>query len=256
MSTKFKYLGFGGFLITSGKGTNVIIDPYIDENKWCPLKVKDLNRIDFILISHAAFDHFGDAAEIALEFKCPIICGGDSKMLLLEKGVPAEQIIETVWGLTIKAAGIKVRAVESHHRSVAKLKDGTLVSAVPLGFMIYLDDETRIYNASDTAIFSDMKLYGELYKPQVGLINVTMDNVFDFLPTYYSGEMSAYESALAAQWLNLEYAVACHYVDKNGDDVQKFVRLLKDMASDKEPYVKPIAMDPGEVFEFKSKDEL
>jgi len=251
MSTKFQFLGIAGFLITSAKGTKVLIDPYMNDSRWCPLKVKDLDQVDLMLISHAAFDHFGDAAEIAIKFKCPVICGGDSKLLLLEKGVPAEQITETVWGLTVKASGISVRAVESHHRSVAKLKDGTIVSAIPLGFMIYLDDETRVYNASDTAIFSDLKLFGELYKPQVGLINVTVANVFDFLPTYYTGEMSAYEAAMASQWLNLEYAVACHYVDKNVDDVQKFVRLLNDMASDEEPYVKPIAMDPGETFEYK-----
>lgn len=250
MGTRFTYFGFAGFKITTDKNTRVLIDPYMNENKWCPIKVNDLDRVDLLLISHAAFDHFGDAAEIALKFKCPIICGGDSKMLLIEKGVPADQIVETVWGLTVKESGIKVRAVESHHRSAAKLIDGSIVSAVPLGFIIYLDDGTRIYNASDTAIFSDLKLYGELYKPHVGLINVTMDNVFDFLPTYYTGEMSAYEAALAAKWLNLDYAIACHYVDKNGEDVKKFIELLNDMTSDEESYVKPIALEPGEEFDY------
>lgn len=251
MSTKFQFLGIAGFLIISAKGTTVLIDPYMNDNKWCPLKVKDLDKVDLMLISHAAFDHFGDSAEIAIKFKCPVICGGDSKLLLIEKGVPPDQIIETVWGVTVKASGILVRAVESHHRSFVKLKDGTIVSAIPLGYMIYLDDGTRVYNASDTAIFSDLKLFGELYKPQIGLINVTVANVFDFLPTYYTGEMSAYEAALASKWLNLEYAIACHYVDKTVDDVQKFIKLLNNMTSDEELYVKPIAMKPGEIFEYE-----
>ncbi len=253
MSTKFQYFGFGGFLITSGKGTNVLIDPYLDDNKWCPIKTNNLEKVDLILLSHPAFDHIGDTAKIALKFKCPVICGVDSKQVLLEDGVPEKQIVQIVWGLTVKFSGIMVRAVESHHGSSAKLKNGTIVTGVPLGFIIYMDDGTRVYNSSDTAIFSDMKLFGELYKPNVGLINITMDNVFDFFPTFYSGEMSAYEAALAAKWLGLEYAVACHYVDVNGPDVQRFIRLLNDMTSDNEPYVKPVALAPGEIFEYNQK---
>ena len=248
MSTKIRFLGFSAFLITTSKGINILIDPYLNDNPSSPLRVKDLLKVDLILVSHGAFDHIGDTAEIATKFRCPVICGSDSKLLLIEKGVPSKQLIETVWGLTVKAVGIKVRPVESHHRSAVKLKDGSIVSALPLGFIIYLEDEVRIYNASDTGIFSDMKLIGELYKPHIGLINVTIENCFDFLPEFLNGEMTPYEAAIASQWLNLEYAIACHYTKKDCSDIEQFIRLLENMKTENKSYTIPVALDPGEEF--------
>ena len=251
MSTRIRFLGFSTFLITTSENKIILIDPYLNDNPSTPLKVNDLVKVDLILVSHGAFDHFGDTAEIAQKFECPVICGGDSKLLLIEKMVPAKQLIETVWGLTVKAAGIKVRPVESHHRSAVKLKDGSIISALPLGFIIYLEDGTRIYNASDTTIFSDMKLIGELYKPHIGLINVTIENCFEFLPEFLNGEMTPYEAAIASQWLNLEYAIACHYTKRDCPDVKQFVELLENMRSEDRPYTKPIALNPGEEFVYE-----
>lgn len=248
MSVKLRFLGFSAFYITTEEDKRILIDPYLDDNAASPLKVKDLEKVDLILVSHGAFDHLGETAQIAKKFNCPVICGGDSKLLLIEKGVPEELIIETVWGLMVEQCGIRVRPVESRHRSAVKLKDGQMVSALPLGFVIYLEDGTRIYNASDTALFSDMKLIGELYKPNIGLMNVTIENCFDFLPEFLTGEMTPYEAALASQWLGLEYAIACHYTKRDCKDVNQFVELLNNMKNEDKPYVKPVAMDPGEEF--------
>lgn len=254
MSTKFRFLGFSAFYITTGSNTRILIDPYLNDNHASPVKANGFDKVDLILVSHAAFDHLGDTAEIAIKHKCPVICGGDSKLLLLERGVPASQLIETVWGLTVKAAGIRVRPVESRHRSATKLKDGTFVTALPLGFIIYLEDGTRVYNASDTALFSDLKLIGELHKPHIGLMNVTIENCFDFLPEFLTGEMTPYEAALASQWLGLDYAIACHYTKKDCTDVNQFVQLLDQMRNEGKPYVKPLAMNPGEEFSYEKKD--
>ena len=252
----FQFLGFAAFLITTETGKKILIDPYIDKNPVSPLKTKNFSNqgdLDLLLISHAAFDHLGDAAEIALKTGCPVICGGDSKALLLERGVPAKQIQETVWGLTVEAGGIRVRPVESRHRSGCTLQNGMFVSAIPLGFIIFLEDGTKVYNASDTAIFSDMKLIGEFYKPDVGLINVTIENDFDFLPTYLTGEMTAEEAALASRWLDLDYAVACHYTRKNCPDIELFIKLLTEAREKGHSRVKPVALEPGEIFTFNKR---
>lgn len=251
MSTTFRFLGFSTFYITTADDKRILIDPYLDNNPASPLKHDGFDRVDLVLVSHAAFDHLGETAKIALRYGCPVICGGDSKLLLMEQGVPAAQIIETVWGLTVQAAGIRVRPVVSMHRSSARLQDGRVVSAIPLGFVLYLADGVRVYNASDTALFSDMKLIGELYKPQVGLLNVTIENCFDFLPEYLTGEMTPYEAALAAQWLGLEYAVACHYTQRDCPDVDQFVALLQNMRNEAKPYTQPVAMNPGETFTYR-----
>lgn len=249
-NTKFQFLGFSTFLITTAKGTKILIDPYLNNNQASPLKAKDLEHVDLIIVSHGAFDHMEDTAEIAILHNCKVICGGEVKPLLVEQGVPAENITITVWGLMVKEVGIKVRPVQSMHRSSVRLKDGTALDGFALGFVIYTEDGVKIYNASDTALFSDMKLIGELHDPDIGLINVTIENCFDFLPEFLTGEMTPYEASLACQWLNLDYAIACHYTNKDNKDVIEFEKLLRNMkdASGTE-IVKPIIMNPGETFE-------
>ena len=251
---KFQFLGFASFLITTDDGTTILIDPYLDDNPDAPVKTDDLPKIDLILASHGAFDHVKDVPKVAKRDGSKIICGGECMNLFIDQGVPKEQITQCVWGLTVRECGITVRPVVSMHRSSVRLSDGTAMDGFSLGFIIYLPDGTRVYNASDTALFSDMKLIGEIHKPQVGLMNVTIENCFDFLPEFLTGEMTPYEAALASQWLGLEYAVACHYANKDKQDVKDFVeacRLMQDKNGAGTPI--PVAMDPGEIFEYSAK---
>ena len=253
MNNMLRFLGFSAFDIVTSKGTRILIDPYLNDNPASPVKADGFDKVDLIIVSHAAFDHLGDTAEIAVRYKSKVICGGDTKAIIMERGVPAEQIQETVWGLMVQACGIKARPVKSEHRSAGKLKDGTVVSALPLGFIIYLEDGTKIYNASDTALFSDMKLIGELYSPQVGLMNVTIENCFPFLPEFLTGEMTPYEAALGSKWLTLEYGIACHYTKRDCPDVDEYVNTLNDWLKSGESAVRPVAMNPGETFEYPVK---
>lgn len=130
---------------------------------------------------------------------------------------------------------------------------------MPLGFIVHLKDGLRIYNSSDTAIFGDLKLIGQLYRPHIGFLNVTYPeldpSIPDLIPSSLTGEMTPYEAALAAQWLGLEYAIACHYTSKDSPDVQQFVRLLQDMRTDDAPYVKPLSLAPGEEFVYTTADK-
>ncbi|MPN51950.1 hypothetical protein SDC9_199601 [bioreactor metagenome] len=86
-------------------------------------------------------------------------------------------------------------------------------------------------------------------------MNGTIENCFDFLPEYLTGEMTPYEAALAGRWLGLEYAVACHYTDKAGGDVVEFENILKRMRQEdggKAPV--PVILKPGETFEYTPKN--
>lgn len=247
MEDIIKFLGLSAFQISTSEGKEILIDPYISENPVAPYGLEDLESVDLILVSHAAPDHMGDTEIIAKRFNAPVICGGDVKAHLLEQGVSSSLLIETVWGLTVEAAGIRVRPVESRHRSAIRAKDGSLLTALPLGFLIDLESGIRIYNASDTTLFGDMKLIGELYQPDIGLLNVTIVNM-PGLPTFLTGEMTPYEAALAAQWLRLKYAIACHYTDPDCEDVKQFVQILKKAAYNNRGAPKPVVLKPGEEF--------
>lgn len=252
--TKLQFFGFSTFLITANDGTTILIDPYIDDNPSAPMKTKDLPKIDLILASHGAFDHMQDTAKIVARDGCKVICGGETMNLLIDQGVDKKLITQTVWGLTVRECGILVRPVVSMHRSSVRLSDGTAMDGFALGFIIYMPDGPKIYNASDTALFSDMKLIGELHQPDIGLMNVTIENSFDFLPEFLTGEMTPYEAALASQWLGLKYALACHYTNADCEDVHEFENLLNSM-KDKNggggPV--PVILNPGETFVYPPK---
>ena len=254
MEDRIKFLGFSAFQITTSKGIEILIDPFLENNPVSPYKVNDLKKVDLILVSHAAFDHMGDTERIAKKFNCPVICGGDVKAHLIDNGVNPLQLIETVWGLAVEAKGIIVRPVESKHRSAIKNNSGGFYTALPLGFLIDLESGTRIYNASDTTLFGDMKIIGELYQPDIGLLNVTIVNM-EGLPKFLTGEMTPYEAVLAAQWLNLKYALACHYVDEQCQDVKDFEYMLTKASYNNRGCPKPIVLKPGESFNY-SKDTI
>jgi len=248
--TELQFLGFSSFLITAEDGTRVLVDPYLDDNPAAPVKTTDLPQIDLILVSHGAFDHMKDTSRIVARDGCKVICGGETMNLLIDEGVDKKLITQTVWGLTVKQCGILVRPVVSMHRSSVRLKDGTAMDGFALGFIICMPDGTKIYNASDTALFSDMKLIGELHQPDIGLMNVTIENPFDFLPEFLTGEMTPYEAALASQWLGLKYAVACHYTNADCEDVHEFKNLLHSMKDKNGGGPVPVILNPGETFEY------
>ena len=53
-----------------------------------------------------------------------------------------------------------------------KLQPDIVYGGSPAGFVIRIKDGPTIYDTGDTAYFSDMKLIGEQYAPDVALINI------------------------------------------------------------------------------------
>jgi L-ascorbate metabolism protein UlaG (beta-lactamase superfamily) len=257
MATKIRYLGVAAFEITNSDGVVVLVDPYIDENVSSPIKTSDLKRVDLILVTHAASDHLGDTAKLSKRFNAPIVCGTDVKAHLMREGVQPDKISATIWGLLLEVAGMRVRSVESRHYSGITEPDGTYYSAQPMGFIIYPEPGVRIYDGGDTALFSDLKLIGQLYRPNIGLIHVTTPTrhmARHKMPIFLTGEMSPYEAALAAQWLGLEYAIAMHF-DTTPDepDVRAFVDLLN-KTTEQDARTKPVVLNFGETFQYEGKE--
>jgi L-ascorbate metabolism protein UlaG (beta-lactamase superfamily) len=259
MTTKIRFLGIAAFEITNSRGQVILIDPYLDENPASPVKVADLERVDLVLVTHLASDHLGDAAVIQQRFDCPLVCGPEVKVFLEQQGANPEMIRKVPWGGQVNPLGIRVRAVECRHTSFAQAPDGQYLSGQPLGFILYADPGVRIYHSGDTAIFSDLRLIGELYKPNIGLMcacEIEQEYLEAHgLKDHYGNEMNGDEGALASMWLGLEYAIICHYMDPEGrPDVEKFMRILQSRHSDEGPLVKPLALRPGEIFEYQGRE--
>lgn len=260
MKTKIRFLGIAAFEITTTQGQVILIDPFLDENPASPLKVKDLERVDLILVTHLAYDHLGDTPAIAQKFSCPVICGPEVKVFLMQSGVSSNLIRTVPWGGQVNPNGIRVRAVECRHTSFRVSPKGDFLSGQPLGFILYADPGVRIYHSGDTAIFSDLKLIGELYRPNIGLMcacEIEKGYLEKLgLQDHYGNEMNGDEGALASLWLGLEYAIICHYLHPSGHaDVEKFFAILNNRSSDPIPRTLPLSLNPGETFEYEGRGE-
>lgn len=258
MTTRIRFLGIAAFEITNEQGQVILIDPCLSDNPACPVQVDDLGQVDLVLVTHLAIDHLGDAAVISRKFQCPVVCGPEVAVFLTQQGADPGLMRTLPWGGQSNPHGIRVRAVECHHTSFRQAPNGEYLSGQPLGFIVYPDPGVRIYHSGDSAIFSDLKLIGELYKPNIGLIaacELESEYLQRFgLQDHIGNEMNGDEGALAAMWLGVDYAIICHYLNPVGrEDVQKFINILNNRHSDGGPLVKPLALYPGEVWEYPNR---
>ena len=228
MSTTLWYWGAAGYEIV-GPDARIVVDPFLSANPAAPIGPDDVETPDVILVSHAAFDHFGDAAAIALRTGAPIVCDAASRELLIDAGVPGTQVRSTIWGIVVEVGGVLVRPVECHHWSAGRKSDGTWAVGNPLAFIVETEPGVRIYHYGDTSIF-DMTLIGRLYEPTVGLLGCTVPPELtarvDGAVRVVSGEMDGREAALAAEMLGVDVAIACHYLDPDDPEVHAFLELV------------------------------
>jgi L-ascorbate metabolism protein UlaG (beta-lactamase superfamily) len=251
MTTTIRFFGVAAYEIVTGAGQHILLDPFLDANPGSPLRSEQLERVDLVIVSHAAFDHLGDTEAIARRTGAPIICGGEVKAYLTAKGIPADQIRATTWGIAVEVAGIQVQPVECHHWSQIQMPDGSYASGVPMGFVVYVAPDVRFYHYGDTALFSDLKLIGELYRPTIGCLGIA--NPLEILHRVsgpgrmLSAEMSPREGALAAQWLGLDIALPCHYINPDCEEVREFACCLEAARAQGERVPKSVAMKPGDV---------
>jgi L-ascorbate metabolism protein UlaG (beta-lactamase superfamily) len=251
--TQIRFFGVAAYEIITSQGQHILMDPFLDENPGSPIQSHQLERVDLIIVSHAAFDHLGDTESIARRTGAPVVCGGEVKAYLTAKGIPANQIRATTWGIAVEVAGLKVQPVECHHWSQLRMPDGTFASGVPMAFVVYADPGVRFYHYGDTAIFSDMKLQAELYQPTIGCIGIA--NPVEILHRFpmpgqmLTAEMSPREGALAAQWLGLETVFPCHYINPDCQEVREFNRLLQEAKAQGKRVPNSVVMKPGDVYE-------
>ena len=251
-TTRIRFLGVAAYEIVTREGRHVLVDPFLDDNPGSPVKSDDLDRVDLIVVSHAAFDHLGDTEAIARRTGAPVICGGEVRAYLAAKGIPEEQVRATTWGIKVEVAGIAVQPVECHHWSQIRMPDGTFASGVPMAFVIEADPGVRFYHYGDTAIFSDMKLQAELYRPTIGAVGIANpQEILHRNPMpgrMMTGEMSPREGALAAEWLGLSTVLPCHYITLD-EDVAEFERCLESARAEGRRVPRSVVLRPGDWIE-------
>lgn len=251
VSVKIQYFGYAGYKIITASGKHVVVDPFLNDNAVAPFKADGLDRVDLLLVTHNAYDHLGDAPEILRKHNCPVVCAKDVvHTLTTVHGIDPDLMRVTIWGMLMEVEGVTLRSIESHHWSFGVTPDNQLISGPAMGFIIDAAPDVRIYHPGDTAITYDMKLWGELYKPTVGLMHVSLpEGSLPHMECYKCGELTVYEALLASQWLGLDHIIASHYVNPDSEDVRLFSELVEKSVASGAYRPKLSVMEPGEILE-------
>jgi L-ascorbate metabolism protein UlaG (beta-lactamase superfamily) len=154
MATRVTWLGHACLLIESD-GQRLLIDPFLTGNP-AAATTADKVQADFILVSHGHGDHVGDTIAIAQRTGATVICNYEISEWFTKKGV--KKVHGQQHGGGHGFAFGRVKLTLAFHGSA--LPDGSN-GGNPCGFLFYLKDGTKIYDAADTGLFGDMKLIGE-----------------------------------------------------------------------------------------------
>jgi L-ascorbate metabolism protein UlaG (beta-lactamase superfamily) len=189
--TQFTWLGHATWKIETQGGV-IILDPFFDENPAAKVKAADVTA-DYLLISHGHFDHMADAASIAKRCGATVVANYEIATWLGKQGV--QKTIGMNSGGRVSLPFGKVKLTPAWHSST--LPDGS-GGGTAGGFVLELADGNA-YFACDTAIFSDMKLIGDM---GIGLFVCPIGDLFTMGPE---------DAIKAVQFVNPRKVAPSHY---------------------------------------------
>ena len=188
-TTTLKWHGHAAFEITTPEGKVLMIDPWLKnptnpaaQNNKDPLA--DIKQVDFILLTHGHNDHVGDSVALAKKTWARLVTSFELGTNLAKlHGYPKAQMgYDTLMNMggeiSIADGEVMVAMTPAVHSSglgnpYAGDGDPDMVyGGNPVGFIIRIKNGPTIYHTGDTAYFSDMKLIGDTYAPDVALINI------------------------------------------------------------------------------------
>lgn len=173
--------------IITPKGVVLMIDPWLGNPKN-PQKdqqpVANLDRVDYVLLTHAHRDHIADASPIGQKTGARLVGQPElGKQMAKLKGYPGDQMgFDTLMNMggSIEVADGDVTifmtpAVHSSGMDDPFAKDDDKRAPVvyagnPAGFVVRVKNGPTIYHTGDTSYFSDMELIGEMWAPDLALL--------------------------------------------------------------------------------------
>jgi L-ascorbate metabolism protein UlaG (beta-lactamase superfamily) len=142
------------------------------------------------------------------------------------------------WGPT----GPKITAVRAEHSSELAFKDAAgkdivLPGGEPVGFIVEMENGFKIWHMGDTGVFGDMRLIGEMYRPDLVLIPIGNHFV-----------MSPQDAAMAVRdMIKPRYAIPIHYgtTPQLRGTPAEFIGALGSA-----PAVRVLVPEPGQKYDF------
>jgi L-ascorbate metabolism protein UlaG (beta-lactamase superfamily) len=173
------------------------MDPWIDGNPAYP-KGFEIDRVDTIAVTHGHFDHIHDAVSLAKRFSPEVVAIFETSHWLESKGVANIRSMNK--GGTVKCGEVSFTMTHALH-SCGILENGKIIyGGGAAGYVLRLRDGRPFSFAGDPNVFTDMKLFQELYEPQLA-----------FLPIGDLFTMSPREAALACRMLKAPKVIPMHF---------------------------------------------
>jgi L-ascorbate metabolism protein UlaG (beta-lactamase superfamily) len=228
--TRITWLGHATVLVQTPKGTNILIDPFIAQNPKYPKDFALPAKIHYILATHGHADHISDVVPVAAKHGSTVVAIYELAAYLAEKGVA--HTIGMNLGGTVQLEDVAATMVEAKHSAGAQDERGTHYVGVAAGYVLTIADGPVLYHAGDTAVFGDMKLVGDLYKPEVAM-----------LPIGGHFTMGPKEAALAVGLLGAKTILPIHY-----GTVPQLKRTPEELAALVDVGVQVVRWAPGDVY--------
>jgi L-ascorbate metabolism protein UlaG (beta-lactamase superfamily) len=222
--------GHSCFTLETAEGTRVMFDPWLDENPKADIGTAAVDRLDYILVSHGHFDHFADCVKLAKKTGATVVSTFELVSFAQEKGAPNGH------GMNIGGAHRfdfgKVKMTPASHTGTVHGDDEGAFTTDPAGFLVTLNDGTRLYHAGDTALIMDMQLLA-------GQVDIAL------LPIGDNFTMGPEDAARAVEMIGARTVIPMHYdtFEVIEQDPEAFRREVGDRAEVQ-------VLLPGEAFRF------
>jgi L-ascorbate metabolism protein UlaG (beta-lactamase superfamily) len=181
---------------------------------------------DVIVVTHGHADHMGDTLKIAKRTGCTVVAINEIAKYIQSQGVEARG--GNIGG-TIEL-GAKYTFVQAVHSNGIDEAGFGWDAGSPAGIVV--EDGVTVYHAGDTALFGDMSLIHELYKPKVAM-----------LPIGGRFTMDINQALLAVKKIQPQFVLPMHYntFDVIRADAGKFQRMVEDQTD-----AEVVIMEPGD----------
>ena len=173
-------------------GYDLLIDPFFSGNPSAKTKAEDV-AADFILLTHGHGDHVGDTLAIAKRTGAQVIGNFEVGNWIMGQGYENVHQQHIGGGFTHPFGHLKL-TIAFHGSS---MPDGSY-GGMPGGLLLTSEGK-RIYNAGDTALYSDMALIGQ------GGLDLAV------LPIGDNYTMGPEDGLTAVTLLKPKAVIPCHY---------------------------------------------
>ena len=228
--TRITWLGHATVLIQTAAGTNILIDPFIEQNPKYPKGFALPSKIQYILLTHGHGDHISDAVPVAQKHGSTVVAIYELAAYIGARG--AANTIGMNLGGTVQLNEVAATMVEAKHSAAAQDEKGTHYAGVATGFVLTIEGGPVLYHSGDTAVFGDMKLIHDLYEPTVVM-----------LPIGGHYTMGPKEAALAVRLLAPQVVLPLHF-----GTFPPLIGTPRDLVALVDAGVKVVDWNPGDVY--------